>query len=160
MEPDGSSPHSQVPVTYPNSEPDRSSQCPYIPFLEDPSKYYPPLYALVFRMVSFPQVFPHQNPVYTSPLPHTCCMPRPSSDFPTKTLLAFPFSPKVPHAPPVSSPWSGHRNNIWWRIQIMKFLIMQCMRFSSISTQLSQVPHNKQSAEISVMTVPFNWSYQ
>ena len=22
--------------------------------------------------------FPHQNPVYTSPLPHTCCVPRPS----------------------------------------------------------------------------------
>jgi len=33
--------------------------------------------------------FPHQNPVYTSPLPHTCYMPRPShsSDFITRTIL-------------------------------------------------------------------------
>jgi len=33
--------------------------------------------------------FPHQNPVYTSPLPHTCYMPRPSHlDFVTRAILA------------------------------------------------------------------------
>ena len=33
--------------------------------------------------------FPHQNPVYASPLPHTCYMPRPahSSCFVTRTVL-------------------------------------------------------------------------
>jgi hypothetical protein len=31
----------------------------------------------VFRVVSIPQVSP-PKPVYTSPLPHTCCIPRPS----------------------------------------------------------------------------------
>jgi hypothetical protein len=44
--------------------------------------------------------FPHLNPIYTSPLPHTCYMPRQfhSSRF-------------------------DHPNNIWWE-QIVKFLVM------------------------------------
>ena len=41
------------------------------------SLYYTPIYAWIFQVVSFPQVS-HQNPLYTSPLPHTCYMPRPS----------------------------------------------------------------------------------
>jgi len=45
--------------------------------------------------------FPHQNPVYTSPLPHTCYMPRPS------------------HASRFD-----HLNNIWWGVQIINVLIM------------------------------------
>jgi hypothetical protein len=44
---------------------------------------------------------PHQNPVCTSPLSHTCYMPRP------------------PH-----SSWFDHPNNIWWSVQIIKFLVM------------------------------------
>ena len=45
--------------------------------------------------------FPHQNPVYTSPLPHRRCMPRPSH--------SFRFD---------------HLKNFGWTVQIIKFLIM------------------------------------
>jgi hypothetical protein len=38
MEPEGSLPHSQVPLTCPYPEPDRPSPCPHIPLPEDPSK--------------------------------------------------------------------------------------------------------------------------
>jgi hypothetical protein len=44
---------------------------------------------------------PNQNPPNTSPLPHACHMSRP------------------PH-----SPWLNHPNNIRWRTQVMKFIIM------------------------------------
>jgi hypothetical protein len=44
---------------------------------------------------------PNKNPVNTSPLPHACHMSRP------------------PHH------WLNHPNNIRWRIQVMKFVIMQ-----------------------------------
>jgi hypothetical protein len=53
---------------------------------------------------------PNQNPVNTSPLPHACYMSRP------------------PH-----SPWFNHPNNIRWRIQAVKFIIMQ---FSPLSVFL------------------------
>jgi hypothetical protein len=45
---------------------------------------------------------PNQNPVNISPLPH-----------------AYHMS-SSPH-----SPWFNHPNNIWWRIQALKFIIMQ-----------------------------------
>ena len=45
--------------------------------------------------------FPHQKPVYTSPLPHTCYMPRP-----------FYFSRFY------------HPNDFWWEVQIIKLLII------------------------------------
>ena len=45
MEPEGSLPHLQVSATYPCPAPDRSRPCPQIPLPEDPSKYYPPVYA-------------------------------------------------------------------------------------------------------------------
>jgi hypothetical protein len=47
-----------------------------IPLLEDPLQYYPPIYALSSKWSFFLRI-PHQNPVCTSPLPHTCCMPCP-----------------------------------------------------------------------------------
>ena len=50
----------------------------------------------------FPSRFSHQKPVCTSPLPHTCYMPRPSH------FLRF-----------------CRPNSIWWGVQIIKFLIMQ-----------------------------------
>jgi hypothetical protein len=40
MEPEGSSPHFQVPVTCPCPEPAQSNPYPHIPLLEDPSLSY------------------------------------------------------------------------------------------------------------------------
>ena len=71
-----------------------------IPLPEDPSSYYPPIYARVFQVVSFPH-FPHQNPVCTSPLPSTYYMPHPSH-----------------------SSQFDHPNNIWLGVQIIKLLMM------------------------------------
>jgi hypothetical protein len=51
---------------------------------------------------SFPLWPLNQNPVNTSPLPYACHMSRP------------------PHPP-----WFDHPNNIRWRIQAVKFIIMQ-----------------------------------
>jgi hypothetical protein len=56
--------------------------------------------------------FPHQNPVYTSPLPHTCNMPCSSH-----------------------SSQFDHMNNICWGVQIIKLLSMQ---FSPLSCYLSK----------------------
>ena len=58
MELEGSLPLLQVPVTCPYPERDQSNPSPYIPLPEDPSQYYPPMYAWVFQAVSFPQVSP------------------------------------------------------------------------------------------------------
>jgi hypothetical protein len=44
---------------------------------------------------------PHQNPVCTSLFPHTCYMPRPSH-----------------------SSQFDHLNNIWWRVQVIKFFVI------------------------------------
>ena len=78
MEPEGSLPHSQVPATCPYPDPARSSPYPHIPLPEQPSYYYPPIYAWVSQVVSFPQVSP----------PKPC------------TSLSSP--PYALHAPPVS----------------------------------------------------------
>ena len=56
MEPDGSLPHSQVPANCPYPEPALSSPWPQIPLPEHPSYYYPPIYARVSQVVSFPQI--------------------------------------------------------------------------------------------------------
>jgi len=58
MEPEGSLSRLQVSATFPNPQPDQSSPCPYIPPSEDPSYYYPPIYAWVIQVVSFPKVSP------------------------------------------------------------------------------------------------------
>ena len=74
VEPEGSLPHSQLPTACPHPEPARSNPYPHIPLPEDPSYYYPAIYAwfsLFFK-------FPHQNPVYSSPLLHMRHMSRPS----------------------------------------------------------------------------------
>jgi hypothetical protein len=49
MEPEESLLHSQVPANCPYPEPDRSSPYPHIPLPEDPSEYYPPIYAWVSK---------------------------------------------------------------------------------------------------------------
>jgi len=68
MEPKGSLPHSQMPATHSYPEPDRSSPYPHIPLPEDPSLYYPPIYACSSEW-SLSLRFLHQNPVHASPLP-------------------------------------------------------------------------------------------
>jgi hypothetical protein len=44
--------------------------------------------------------FPHQNSVYTSPLPHLCNLPDPSQ-----------------------SSWFDHLNSIWWGVYVLKYSI-------------------------------------
>ena len=58
MDPEISLSHSQVPAIFPYPEPARSSPYPHILFPEDPSWYYPSIYAWVSQVVSIPQVFP------------------------------------------------------------------------------------------------------
>jgi hypothetical protein len=71
MEPEGSLPHSQELSTCPYPEPDKSSPHHPILSLQDPSYYYPPTYALVFVVVSFPLAFP--------PITYTSCSSSPST---------------------------------------------------------------------------------
>ena len=57
MEPVGSLPHSQVPVTRPYPEPAQSSPYPHIPLLEYPLQYYLPIYTWVNKRNEFLGVF-------------------------------------------------------------------------------------------------------
>ena len=62
---------------------------------------------------SFSLRFPHHNPLYTSLLPSTCYMSRPSH-----------------------SSRFNHANNIWWKVQIINFLIMWFSPLSVTSSLL------------------------
>ena len=87
---------------------------------------------------------PHQTPICTSPVHHTCHMPRPSH-----------------------SSWFDHPNNIWWEVQIIKLrVIFLCTLFlntlnlrSSLSVT-DRVPHpiqnnrqNKSSVHLNLYNV-------
>ena len=73
-EPEGLSPHSQQSVTSPYLEPDRSSPCP-----PHPTSWRSILIISSHLRLGRPSdLFPHQNPVHTSPLPNTCYVSRPS----------------------------------------------------------------------------------
>jgi hypothetical protein len=67
MEPEGSLPHSQVSATCLYPEPAQSSPYCHIPLPEDLSYYYPPIYAWVSSVVSFPQVFTPKPCTHLSP---------------------------------------------------------------------------------------------
>ena len=77
MEPEALLPHSQEPATCLYPEPALSSPYPVSHFLSIhlniilPFTPWSPKWSLSLR-------FPHQNPVYASPLPHTRYLPRPS----------------------------------------------------------------------------------
>ena len=95
MEPECSLPHSQSPATCPCPEPDQSVQPP-TPLLEGPFYYYPPIYAQVFRMVSFLQV--------SSPKP---CMHLSSPlHMPRSSPISFFFISSPEYQGEVSRTWS------------------------------------------------------
>jgi len=73
MEPEGLLPHSQVRATCPYRQPDRASPYPHISLTEDPS--YPPIYAWVFQVASFPQVSPPQRCIHLSSPPYALHAP-------------------------------------------------------------------------------------
>ena len=68
-----------------------------IPFPEVPPLHYPPIYAWVFQVVSFPQVSPRIPCIHLSSPPY------------------------VLHAHPSHSRFD-HPNNIWWAVRITKLI--------------------------------------
>jgi len=104
-------PHLQVPATCPYPVPDQSSPCPPSHFLK------------IYLNITLPTTpesskkslshrFPHQNPVYTSPLTHTCYIPLP---FPSSRF--------------------DQPNNIGWGVQIIK-------QYRSLSSSLCSFLHS------------------
>ena len=77
MEPEGLLPRLEQPATFSYPEPDQTNPCPHIQPPEDSSNYYPPNYAWVFQVASFPQVSP-QKPRIRLSSPHTRYIPNPS----------------------------------------------------------------------------------
>jgi hypothetical protein len=114
MEPEGSLSHLQVPTTCLYPKPDQSSPCP-IPLSEDTSYYYPPIYALVIQVVSFPR----------------CSPPKPCIHLSSPSYIL--------HAPPISILSIDHPSNIWWGVQIIKLLVM---KFSPLPVTSSHLGPN------------------
>ena len=97
MEPEGSLPRSQEPATCLYPEPDRSSPC--LPF------YFSKIYfniILPYTPPSFKSSLSVRFPCMKLPLLHTCYMLWPSQ-----------------------SSWLDNQNDIWWRVQNIKLLVMQ-----------------------------------
>jgi hypothetical protein len=101
MKPEGTLPCSQGPATSPYPEPHESSPNPTTLLSKDPFEYYTTIYALVFQVVSFLQVF---RPKFFAHL-----------SFAHARYMTCP-----PHPP-----WFDHYNNILWRVRIMMLLIMK-----------------------------------
>ena len=87
MEPEDLLPLSQVPATCPSPEPVRSSPYPQIPLPEDPSKYYPPVYAWVSQVVSFHHFSPPKSCIHLSFIRVTCSAHLFLLDLITRTIL-------------------------------------------------------------------------
>jgi hypothetical protein len=87
MEPERSSPHSQAPAIYPYPEPAQSSPRTHIQLLEDPSYYYPPIYAWVSPAVSFTQVSAPKPCTHPFPIRATCPAHLILQYFITRTIL-------------------------------------------------------------------------
>jgi len=88
MEPEGSLPHSQVPATCLCPESARSRPYPHIPLPDDPSLYYPPIYAWFSQAVSFPQVSPPKLCICLSSHPYALHAHLILLDFITRTILS------------------------------------------------------------------------
>ena len=73
MEPEGSLPHSQQHATYPYPGPDHVYALQTHVY-ESQFYYYLPIYACLFQVDSFPQIYPPKPCVHLSS-PHTCYMP-------------------------------------------------------------------------------------
>ena len=104
MEPRGLLTYSQAPATCPYPELDQSSPGHYISLLQDPL-LYPSNPGSSKRSSSLRS--PHQNPVYTSPLYHTCYNPRSSHyspfDHTSSTYKSLTSSLRSLHPSPVTS---------------------------------------------------------
>jgi hypothetical protein len=75
MEPEVSLPHSQVSATCPYTELALSSPYPHIPFHEDPSYYYPPIYDWFSQVTSYLQLFLLKPCVHLSSTPYALHAP-------------------------------------------------------------------------------------
>jgi hypothetical protein len=100
MEPDGLLPCSQEPSTGPYPEPDRSSPYHHILSKIYFNIFHPPT-SLFFLVVSSHLAFPPISYMHSS------------------------SPPFVLHARLISSSLAWYFNYIWWRVQVMKLLIMQ-----------------------------------
>jgi hypothetical protein len=69
MGPDCLLPNSKQLATWPYPEPDKSSPCP-IPFFEDLFQYYSSIYACIFQVVSFTQMFQPKPCLHLSSSPY------------------------------------------------------------------------------------------
>ena len=80
-------------------------------FPEDPFQYYPLTYSYTIQVVPFPQVSPSKPHIHL-------------------------FSPILLTTHPSLSFWIPHSNNIWWGVQIIKFLIMHSHKVPVTSSLL------------------------
>jgi len=104
MEPAGLLPYLQQPANCPYTQTDQSS--PRLPFhfLTIHFNIFSPC-TIGFSKWSLSLRFTHQHPVYNSPFPKMCYMPRPAH-----------------------SAWFDHSNNIWWGVQIITLLVTYSRR--------------------------------
>jgi hypothetical protein len=123
MEPEGSLPHSQAPVSCPYPEPARSSPYPHIPLhlniilLSEPGSCK---WSLSFR-------FPHQSPLYASSRLHSRYMSCPSTNYITEqkfTAVADTISKGI---------LAGSVYDDWYRVLLTFIIHIHCTNLLSLS---------------------------